>query len=599
MALGLLPMAGFTQSTASSEESDTTKDKKILIDHVGKLIKDEEGIEPIQYISNGLQLRIDSTYIYADSAVVYAQDRLEAFGNVIIQQGDSLNIFTDTLYYTNVTDIAQLRGEVTLDQISRQLWTSDLDYNLGEGTASYFNGGVLVDDSLQVSSKRGQYFTDSELVFFKESVVVLHPRFSLAADSMKYSGVDSKVIFTGPTNIYTSEAKIYCESGYYDLPNELAEFNQNAQYSGEEKKATADTIRYNAQIGEVRMLGHVQVVEQEKRVTGSELRYMEKTGETWISGEPAHYSDETRVVNSPKIFYNEKTDVVSTEGAGRIQDGDMYLEAEHTDYDKATGKGRAYGDAFWNDTKQGVGIRADTIESSKEKEFVLAYNGEEGRPMLFILIEGDTLYIAADTLTMFNEIDSLPSGLDTVKIIKAYHDVRLFKSDMQGLADSLVFNDRDSLFIFYGRPVLWADTTQFSADTIAMSVRNRTINDIRLTEKAIIITELYQTYYDQIKGKRITAVFDSSQIKEMWVTGNAESIYYTRDDDDAFIGVNQTICSKMYFSFLNNQIDIIKYFGENSSDMTPMSKAAHGNMRLEGFVLRTPDRPNSINDLLE
>lgn len=599
LAACLLPLAGNAQSTTNDENSDTTKDKRIIIDHFGKLIEDMEGDESVKWISKGLQLRIDSTYIYADSAVIFGEERMSAFGNVVIQQGDSLNVFTDTLYYSKETDIARLQGEVTLDQVSRQLWTTNLDYNLGEGIAEYHNGGVLVDDSLQVSSKRGQYFTDSELVFFKDSVVVLHPRFSLAADSMKYSGVDSKVIFTGPTNIYTSEAKIYCESGYYDLPNEQAEFSQNAQYLGEEKKATADTIHYNAQIGEIRMLGHVKVEEQEKRVTGSELLYMEQTGETWISGDPAHYSDETRVVNSPKIFYNEKTDVVSTEGPGRIQDGDMYLEAEHTDFDKATGKGRAYGDAFWNDAKQGVGIRADTIQSSKEDEFVLAYNGEKGRPMLHILIEEDTLFIAADTLTMFNQIDSLSSGLDTIKIIKAYHDVRLFKSDMQGLADSLVFNDRDSLFIFYGKPVLWADTTQFSADTIAMSVRNRTINDIRLTEKAIIITELYRTYYDQIKGKRITAVFDSSQIKEMWVTGNAESIYYTRDDDNAFIGVNQTICSKMYFSFLNNQIDLIKYFGENSSDMTPMSKAAHGNMRLEGFVLRTPDRPQNINDLLE
>jgi hypothetical protein len=85
----------------------------------------------------------------------------------------------------------------------------------------------------------------------------------------------------------------------------------------------------------------------------------------------------------------------------------------------------------------------------------------------------------------------------------------------------------------------------------------------------------------------------------MWVTGNAESIYYTRDDDDAFIGVNQTICSRMYFTFTENQIDIIKYFGENSSAMTPMSQAPHSSMRLEGFTLRFVDRPKKLADLLE
>lgn len=170
---------------------------------------------------------------------------------------------------------------------------------------------------------------------------------------------------------------------------------------------------------------------------------------------------------------------------------------------------------------------------------------------------------------------------------------------MQGLADSLVFNDADSLFSFFGDPVLWSDTTQFSADSITMSIRNNQINDIMLTQKAIIISELYGTYYDQIKGKEILARFDSNAIKDMWVTGNAESVYYTRDDQNAFIGVNKTICSKMYFTFLLGQIDVLKYFGENSSSMMPMGEAKHDTLRLEGFRWRAPTRPHSVKDLLE
>jgi hypothetical protein len=162
-----------------------------------------------------------------------------------------------------------------------------------------------------------------------------------------------------------------------------------------------------------------------------------------------------------------------------------------------------------------------------------------------------------------------------------------------------VFNDADSLFSFFGDPVLWSDTTQFSADSITMSVKNNQVDDITLKQKAIIISELYTTYYDQIKGKEILARFDSSAIKDMWVTGNAESVYYTRDDKNAFIGVNKTICSKMYFTFLDGQIDVLKYFGENSSSMMPMAEAKHDTLRLEGFDWRVADRPLSVNDLLK
>lgn len=185
------------------------------------------------------------------------------------------------------------------------------------------------------------------------------------------------------------------------------------------------------------------------------------------------------------------------------------------------------------------------------------------------------------------------------RLIRAYDDVRLFKSDLQGKADSLVFNDRDSLFTFFDDPLLWTDTTQFSADTITLSVRHKQIHDITLVQRALIISELYGTYYDQIKGKRVVADFDSSAIRDMWVTGNAESIYYTRDDKSAFIGVNQTICSKMYFTFKDNQIDLLKYFGENSSTMTPMGEAQHDALRLEGFQWREEERPQSVNAILE
>ena len=591
---GIMQVNGQTQPNPLA--TDTSRAQFIIIDHFGKLIEDKEGIESVKWISQGLQLRIDSTNIYADSAVIFGENRVYAYGNVVIQQGDSLNVFTDTLYYYKDTDIAELVGEVALNQGSKQLWTKDLTYHLGEQYGEYSQGGILVDNEMQVSSKRGIYYAASEEVVFRDSVVVLHPEFNLAADSMRYLAALSKVLFTGPTNIYTPEAKIYCESGYYDLKEETAEFNQNAQYAGDQKKATADTIRYMAGAGEILMLGNVHVEELDKVIDGTKLRYLEKTGETWITGEPARYTDLTRKVNSPEIFYNEKTNQVSTVGRGEMRDGGMIMVADHSTFDQVTGIGKFSGDVIWRDTVSNVGIITENMDMSQETEYVLAYG--EGRSLFFTIIEADTLFIAADTLSMQNEIDSLDLT-DTARLITAYHDVRLFKSDMQGKSDSLVFNDTDSLFHFFGDPVLWSDTTQFSADSIQMSIKNKRLHDIVLTQKAIIISELYSTYYDQIKGRIILAQFDSSAIKDMWVTGNAESVYYTRDEQSAFIGVNKTICSKMYFTFLSGQIHLLKYYGENSSSMMPMGEAKHDTLRLEGFRWRVDERPLSVKDLLE
>jgi hypothetical protein len=130
-----------------------------------------------------------------------------------------------------------------------------------------------------------------------------------------------------------------------------------------------------------------------------------------------------------------------------------------------------------------------------------------------------------------------------------------------------------------------------------LSLKDKKIEDVTLLRRALIISELMSTYYDQIKGRKIVAHFDSSAIESMVVTGNAESVYYTRDDASAFIGVNKTICSHMYFTFDNGEIHLLKYFGDNQSSLLPMHEADHDALRLEGFEWRNKERPQSVNDL--
>ena len=601
MLLALLAMASQLSAQVRPVPAEKEQTAYIIIDHFGKLIEDRDGIETFKWISKGLQLRLDSTFIYGDSALIANEDRVYAYGNVIIQQGDSMSVFTDTLYYTRETDVANLVGEVVLKQGTRQLWTRNLNYYLDERYAVYSQGGVLVDDSLQVSSKGGWYDAKTESMIFRDSVVVLHPRFNLAADSLTYLALQKLVRFTGPTTIYTPSGEIYCESGFYDLQREKAEFTQEATYAGGDKRARAERIEYDARTDEVRMYDQVKIRERDKLITGDSIRYLASTGETWIYGAPAFYGDSTRTINSPEIFYNEKTNRVSTRGPSEIVDGALRLKAKLLDFNDETGLGTATGDVEWRDTAQDIGVRAEILNYSREAEYVNAYGAY--RPLFYTIVDGDTLYLAADTLTMWREIDTLAVGdsivtLDTIRMIRGHHDVRILKADLQGIADSLVFDGRDSLFTLFGRPVLWSDTSQFNGDTVTVSLVNKQIRDIRLIRNAIIISEILGRYYDQIKGRYIVAHFDSSAIRHMQVAGNAESVYYTRDEQQAFIGVNQTTCSRMFFLFLNGEINRLSYFGESTSVMKPMGEVDHDALRLEGFQWRARERPLTLGDLL-
>src|SRR5690606_3189996 len=309
-----------------------------------------------------------------------------------------------------------------------------------------------------LSSKAGKYFAGEKRILFTDSVVVLHPKFSLVADSLYYLVEENKVLFTGPTNIYLHHAEVYCESGYYDLNEEVAEFRNPAQYAGRQKKVKADVIRYDSRTGEVVMRGNVYAKEIDKIITGDSLFYNENSGETVIFGHPAHYTDSTRTLVSPEIYYNERTSKLTTKGRSEAHDGSMIMVTDNNDVDPETGYGLATGNVIWRDTVHHIGIlRADTVVYGTTGDYLEAYGYP--RQMMYVVSDGDTLYISADSFLLWQVIDTIGSIsdtllvttedttmylpetrllTDTIRMIRACHHVLLFKSNMQGKADSLI-----------------------------------------------------------------------------------------------------------------------------------------------------------------
>ena len=188
---------------------------------------------------------------------------------------------------------------------------------------------------------------------------------------------------------------------------------------------------------------------------------------------------------------------------------------------------------------------------------------------------------------------------DSTRILLGYKDVRIFKSDLQVVCDSLAYNSADSLFEFYQSPIIWSDTSQFFADVIKMQLANDQIDQIFLIGNAFIINSPDETFYNQIKGKNITAFFKDNELDQMDVIGNAESVYYARDEEEAYIGVNKSVCSKMLVYFGNNEIEYIHFYTQPVSNMLPMKKTNHEDLKLSGFRWEKKLRPKSLEDLLK
>ena len=214
--------------------------------------------------------------------------------------------------------------------------------------------------------------------------------------------------------------------------------------------------------------------------------------------------------------------------------------------------------------------------------------------MLITVLEGDSLFMVSDTLTALRA-DTTEN--DSARILLAYHDVRIYKSDLQALADSLSYSSVDSIFRFYRAPVIWSDTSQFTADTIYLQMADDQIDQIFLRDNAFIINSPDKVYFNQIKGKNITATFEGDDLRTMDVNGNAESVYYARDEEGGYVGVNKTICSNMLLFFGDNQVDQIKFFAEPKAKLHPMQQVDHESLKIKGFDWQEAIRPLSVEDL--
>lgn len=588
----LFSVLSFAQTPTATIEQDTAKNDRISVDFSDVFEYIIDGDSTYQRLVGSVELRQDSVYMYCDSATIINNTRVIAEGNVIIQQGDSTSVFADSLDYQGEEKKAQLFGNVALTDKDQKLFTEVLNYDLNTKIATYFTGAVLTNKETQLSSKVGYFYVDKNMAFFKDSVIVVDPQFTVRSDTLQFNTKTNVVTFLGPTLIKSDSSLIYCESGFYDTQNNVAEFSKNAEFTKGNQEATADIINYNGTTKSYTLNGNARFKDGEKRATADEIRYDESTDQTFLIGN-ARYEDEKQKIASDKIVYSASTESFSTTGRSQISDPPQIIIADTINYQSDIGLGLAIGDVVWQDTSENLTIKCQRANYNKETDY---FKATGGRPLLITLIEDDSLFMTSDTLVAYRpEIDSL--NTDTSRIMIAHQDVRILKSNLQATCDSLIYNTADSLFQFYESPIIWSDTSQFYADFIKMRLKNNEIHRIFLYENSFIVNSPDEVFFNQIKGNNITAFFKKSEIDRMDVQGNAESVYYALDDEEAYTGVNKTQSSSMLLYFGSNEIERIKFIQNPTAKLTPMQEVPAGGIELDGFKWENKSRPRVFADL--
>jgi lipopolysaccharide export system protein LptA len=211
--------------------------------------------------------------------------------------------------------------------------------------------------------------------------------------------------------------------------------------------------------------------------------------------------------------------------------------------------------------------------------------------------QNDTLFLSADTLV------SVESSDPAKKKLLAYNNVKIFKDDLQGIADSLVYIASDSTLHFFNDPVLWTEDNQMTADSIRMLISNKTIDRIYLVANSFVVSQDSLKHYNQIKGRTMTAIFKDKAINHVDVQGNGESLYYALQEvksdslkkdngpSSFLMGMNKIICSNMKINFKDGKVNNISFYIMPDASFIPPHELQEGDKKLGGFIWREKEKP--------
>lgn len=491
-SLLIILLLGFFQSFSQTK-------KRVDIEQADYLESSAHIAANAQRLLGNVRIRHQDILMWCDSAYTYTgTNRVDAFGNVHINQSDTLDLYANKVFYDGDANFAKASGNVKLLTKTTTLFCDTLEYDIESNIGYYDTGGKIIDSTNTLTSTIARYYIDLDMIYFYEDVNAYNDDYTLENDTLIYNTNSGLYLIKGPTTIRDSAYTLYAEDGWYNSKTGEAELTEHARVFDEKQELRADYIRYNETDGKGKALGNVHIQDYENKII--------------VTGETAAYSDEFEIatVTDSALFQ-------------------MYSEE-------------------------------------------------------------DTLFLHADTLR------TVPDTIEGEKLVMAFYGTRFFRTDLQGVCDSLVYFSKDSVVELHHNPVIWSEIHQLSADMINMKQNTGAPDEIHLLNNSFIISKLDSGRFDQIKGREMVGFITDNKLSKIDVNGSGQTLYYAREDT-TIIGLNKAESSRIAIQFREEKIYRISFLQSPLGTLKPLFDVTEEEKKLSGFDWKISLRPMSKEDL--
>jgi len=441
----------------------------------------------------------------------------------------------------------------------------------------------LVDDVwFDIKEKDTRITGDSSLYYDKQGIMIVY------GDVVIKEG-DSTTITAGEL--------------HYLMKDNKAELRKNVRYTDGRIVLTTNYLDYFTDTEDARFYNGGKIVDEETTLTAEDAYVVNAEDLIKFYQEVDLKSPEYNL-KTDTLFYDRTTKIATTYGPtqtiledGEVVDakegGQFYTASKRVKYQEGKITTESYeifgDDLFFDEIRNESQAKGNVKVISEENDIIIL--GEEattkkesgitkiwGNPVLKQMVEDDTLYLTADTLI------SIDSEFDSLSRLLAYNNVKIFKSDLQGVADSMAYKMQDSMIFFYKSPVLWSDENQITGDTINITMLNGKMDRLNVKTKAFTVNKDTVGNFNQIKGRDMVAHLKNDQMDRIYVYGNGEALYFALDDKDySLIGLNKILCSDMKLLFVNGEMNDITFYKDPEGRFIPPHEIEEPETRLKDF----------------
>lgn len=418
-------------------------------------------------------------------------------------------------------------------------------------------------------------------------------------DELNYNGPDEFATLYGrpgvPVRLINRDVKLVTDIFYYDLGQNYGFYDVGGVLTDKQNRLESLRGEYYPDSKNADFYDNV------------ELRSLREGGDTLLMyTDVLNYNTNTHIarISAPTRIINRDGTILSSSGVYNTNNGvgDLYnrstviskkgntLTADTLFYDRTVGKGEGWGNVVLVDSANESSLHGayGFYDELRDSAFVT------GRALAKQYRGGsDTLYLHGDTINAFM---TLP---DSIRFTNAFHGVRFYRTDMQGICDSMSICDVDSMMRMFYSPVVWNGDKQIFGNIIEVHINDSTADRAHLPDFGLMSQHILEDCFDQLSGNKMTAWFNDSVITRLYVEGNVQTIMFPMESDSAYNKYAFTESSFMDAYFKDGQVDTIKMWPETSGRVVPLYLAKKGSYFLPRFKWMETLRPTSPGSVFE